>query len=49
MPTLAYAPFAFVNLLNPLLAIIYGIVNFKIVKIDEGESGSVKQAAKASA
>ena len=49
VPTLAYAPFAFVNLLNPLLAIIYGIVNFKIVKIDEGESGSVKQAAKASA
>jgi len=37
VPTLAYAPFAFVNLLNPVIAIIYGITNFKIVPIDEDE------------
>ncbi len=35
VPTLAYAPYAFVNLLNPVLAILYGIFNFKIVKLDE--------------
>ena len=35
VPTLAYAPYAFVNLLNPVIAIIYGITNFRIVPIEE--------------
>ena len=34
VPTLAYAPYAFVNLLNPVIAIVYGITNFKIVPLD---------------
>ena len=35
VPTLAYAPYAFVNLLNPVIAIIYGITNFRIVPLEE--------------
>ncbi|MEE4293019.1 MAG: Na+/H+ antiporter NhaC [Xanthomonadales bacterium] len=38
VPTLAYAPFAFVNLLSPVIAIIYGIINFKIVPLEEAEA-----------
>ena len=48
VPTLAYAPYAFVNLFNPVIAIIYGITHFKIVPIDEEEEGAdqaPKQAA----
>ncbi|MGD8347523.1 MAG: Na+/H+ antiporter NhaC family protein, partial [Lysobacterales bacterium] len=37
VPTLAYAPFAFVNLLSPVIAIIYGIINFKIVPLEEAK------------
>ncbi|MEJ2384849.1 MAG: Na+/H+ antiporter NhaC family protein [Xanthomonadales bacterium] len=37
VPMLAYAPFAFVNLLSPVIAIIYGIINFKIVRLEEAE------------
>jgi NhaC family Na+:H+ antiporter len=36
--TVAYAPFAFFNLLNPLIALIYGFTGFSIAKIEgEGE------------
>jgi NhaC family Na+:H+ antiporter len=35
VPTLAYAPYAFVNLLNPVIAIIYGLTNFKIVPLEK--------------
>lgn len=35
VPTLAYLPYAFVNLLNPVIAIIYGVMNFKIVMLDD--------------
>lgn len=35
VPTMAYLPYAFVNLLNPVIAIVYGITNFKIVALDE--------------
>lgn len=35
VPTLAYLPFAFVNLLNPVFAIIYGLTNFKILPLEE--------------
>lgn len=34
--TLAYAPFAFFNLLNPLVAAIYGLTGFTIERLPEG-------------
>jgi NhaC family Na+:H+ antiporter len=40
VPTLAYLPYAFVNLLNPVIAIIYGITNFKIVPLEEKPESS---------
>jgi Na+:H+ antiporter, NhaC family len=33
--TLAYLPFAFFNLINPLVSIIYGFTGFTITRIDE--------------
>jgi len=33
--TLAYLPFAFFNLINPLVSIVYGFTGFTIVRIDE--------------
>jgi NhaC family Na+:H+ antiporter len=33
VPTLSYLPYAFVNLLNPITAIIYGMTNFKITPL----------------
>ena len=35
--TLAYLPFAFFNLINPVVSIVYGFTGFTIVKIDEAE------------
>lgn len=35
--TLAYLPFAFFNLINPLVSIVYGFTGFTIVKMDEGD------------
>jgi NhaC family Na+:H+ antiporter len=35
VPTMAYAPYAFVNLLNPVIAIVYGITNFTIRPLEE--------------
>ncbi|RMG93414.1 MAG: Na+/H+ antiporter NhaC [Deltaproteobacteria bacterium] len=46
VPTFAYAPYAFLNLLNPLLSILYGITGFSMVpaaaeaSTDEGERGA---------
>ena len=37
VPTLTYLPYAFVNLLNPLIAIFYGITNFTIKPLAETE------------
>ena len=34
--TLPYAPFAFFNLINPLVAAIYGITGFTIEMIEPG-------------
>jgi NhaC family Na+:H+ antiporter len=34
--TFAYLPYAFFNLLGPLVAIIYGYLNFKITRLEEG-------------
>jgi NhaC family Na+:H+ antiporter len=33
--TFAYLPFCFFNLINPVVAIIYGLLNIKIEKLDE--------------
>ena len=42
VPTLAYAPYAFVNLFNPVIAIIYGITNFRIVPLEEEDEPADK-------
>ena len=34
VPTLAYAPYAFMNLASPLIAILYGMINFKITPLE---------------
>ncbi len=36
VPTLVYAPFAFFNLLNPVISAIYGFTGFTITKLPEG-------------
>jgi NhaC family Na+:H+ antiporter len=44
VPTLSYLPYAFVNLLNPVIAIVYGITNFTIRPLEaekERESAPV--------
>ena len=33
--TLAYLPFVFFNLINPIVSIIYGITGFTITRIDD--------------
>lgn len=40
--TLTYLPFAFLNLINPLVSIIYGFTGFTIVKTQDAE-GAIKQ------
>ena len=35
--TFAYLPFCFFNLINPVVAIIYGLFNIKIEKLNESE------------
>jgi NhaC family Na+:H+ antiporter len=37
VPTLAYLPYAFFNLINPLVAILYGLLSIKIRKLSEQE------------
>jgi Na+:H+ antiporter, NhaC family len=37
VPTLAYLPYAFLNLLNPLVAIFYGITHLTITPLEEEE------------
>jgi NhaC family Na+:H+ antiporter len=39
--TLAYLPFAFFNLINPLISVIYGFTGFTIVKEGESEEGAL--------
>jgi len=36
VPTLSYLPYAFLNLMNPVIAIIYGVTNFKITPLETG-------------
>jgi len=38
---LAYAPYAFLNLINPVIAVIYGYTGFKIAKIDKNEKKKI--------
>lgn len=42
VPTLAYLPYAFVNLLNPVIAIIYGMTNFKITPLEAEQEPETK-------
>ncbi len=43
--TFAYAPFAFFNWINPIVAIIYGFTNFKIVPMKFETEGSLAMAS----
>lgn len=43
--TVAYLPFAFFNLINPLVSLIYGITGFTIQRIDEGEEDVERPAS----
>ena len=40
--TFAYLPFCFFNLINPIVAAIYGFANFKILPADPGEQAQVE-------
>lgn len=42
--TLAYAPFAFFNLINPIVAAIYGFTGFTIARMDEEEEEGTEVA-----
>ncbi|MBT8145773.1 MAG: Na+/H+ antiporter NhaC, partial [Gammaproteobacteria bacterium] len=35
--TLAYLPYCFFNLINPLMSALYGILNFQITPAQDGE------------
>jgi NhaC family Na+:H+ antiporter len=37
VPTLAYLPFVFFNLINPVVSIVYGFTGFTIERFEEGE------------
>ena len=37
---LAYLPFAFLNLLNPLLSIVYGFTGFSIARLEPGDEAA---------
>ena len=43
--TVAYLPFAFFNLMNPIIAVIYGFTGFSIVKLDDEDAASVEETA----
>ncbi|MDH3441709.1 MAG: Na+/H+ antiporter NhaC, partial [Gammaproteobacteria bacterium] len=45
--TLAYLPFVFFNLINPLVSIIYGFTGFTMVKIDEADEAAEASTATA--
>jgi Na+:H+ antiporter, NhaC family len=44
VPTLTYLPYAFVNLLNPLTAIVYGITRFTITPLEDEKESAPAQA-----
>ncbi len=43
----AYAPYAFFNILSPIISVIYGVLNFKLTPLDEADLDQmiVKKAA----
>ncbi len=41
--TFAYLPFAFFNLVNPLVSVIYGYTGFTITRIDEAREPAAAQ------
>ena len=43
--TLAYLPFVFFNLINPLISIIYGFTGFTIERVEDGASAEPTPAA----
>ena len=43
--TMAYLPFAFFNLINPVVSIIYGFTGFTIVRADEAEEAAAATPA----
>jgi NhaC family Na+:H+ antiporter len=45
VPTLSYLPYAFVNLLNPITAIVYGMTNFKITPLAKEEEQETAPAS----
>jgi Na+:H+ antiporter, NhaC family len=45
VPTLAYLPFCFFNLINPFVAILYGYLNIKITPADDLEPAGTQEAA----
>ena len=45
--TLAYLPFAFFNLVNPLVSMFYGFTGFTMVKLDAAEDAAESGAATA--
>jgi NhaC family Na+:H+ antiporter len=45
--TLAYLPFVFFNLINPLVSILYGFTGFTIVKTDESDRAEEASVATA--
>ena len=45
VPTMAYLPYAFLNLLNPLVAIFYGITHLTITPLEEDEDAETGPAS----
>lgn len=44
VPTLAYLPYAFFNLVNPLVSIVYGFTGFTMVTLDEEAEAETSDA-----
>ncbi len=47
VPTMVYAPYAFLNLINPVIAAIYGFTGFSIARITPGEDLADDEAPQA--
>ena len=45
VPTLVYLPFCFFNLSMPVISALYGIINFRILPLDDDEAPSTMQEA----
>ena len=47
VPTLAYLPFCFFNLINPLISVVYGFTGFKIERIADQQADTPVPSAQA--